>query len=133
MYYLFLLAFVFFSGFVGFRPKCTKLVLFFLHKKEGILFLFWFFNGKKSGWRREKEKINASLFFGIFFFLLILLLFFVCLLFLFTITNKHNMCEVVLATNIAKSVFWGGYFSVWIFRLDGWYIETKGTIKKQHK
>ena len=77
-------------------------------QKRGHFIFVLIFQWEEMGWRREKEKINASLFFGIFFFLLILLLFFVCLLFLFTITNKHNMCEVVLATNIAKSVFWGG-------------------------
>jgi len=57
MYYLFLLAFVFFLDLLDFGLNAQSLFLFFLHKKEGILFfVLIYFNGKKGGWRREKEK-----------------------------------------------------------------------------
>jgi len=65
--------------------------------------------GRKGG-GEERKKNKRITFFGIFFSTDFVVVFLFCLFFLFTITNKHNMCEVVLATNIAKSVFWGVIF-----------------------
>jgi len=71
-----------------------------------------------------------------------LLLFFVYFFFfLFTITNKHNMCELVFITcnehSLSKFFFsgGGGFISVWIFRLDGWFIkrQKKRTLKNINK